>query len=177
MSSSEEMREAFSRATCPKCEEKMTAKPNSEERAIDRRPRPRSGCRSIFRSVAKMSPFSGHEVAQLLQNNWEGATDRSLTINAFLCPRPHRRSDATEHGTAAEMPAGLMAWLPEVYSQIFRSYGFGPSVFWTMAPLHYAAKFDPLGLSPRPPPRRNPRKGRDQILPSGNTAQALFHPA
>ena len=35
-----------------------------------------------------------------------------------------------------------------------------------MAPLCYAAKFD-LDLDP---PWHNPRKGRDQILPSGNTA-------
>ena len=51
------------------------------------------------------------------------------------------------------------------------SYVFGPSGFWTMAPLRYAAKFDPflsLDCAPRPPPWRNPRKGRDQILPSGN---------
>ena len=27
------------------------------------------------------------------------------------------------------------AWLPDGYSQIFRSYVFGPSGFWTMAPL------------------------------------------
>ena len=26
----------------------------------------------------------------------------------------------------------------------FRSYVFGPLGFWTMAPLHYAAKFDPF---------------------------------
>ena len=48
---------------------------------------------------------------------------------------------------------------------------FGPSGFWTMAPLRYAAKFDPflsLDCAPRPPPWHNPRKGRDQILPSGN---------
>ena len=32
------------------------------------------------------------------------------------------------------------AWLPDGYSQIFRSYVFGPSGFWTMAPLRYAAK-------------------------------------
>ena len=41
----------------------------------------------------------------------------------------------------------------------------------TMAPLRCAAKFDPflsLDCAPRPPPWRNPRKGRDQILPSGN---------
>ena len=45
-----------------------------------------------------------------------------------------------------------------------------------MAPLRYAAKFDPflsLDCAPDPQPRRNPRKGRDQILPSGNLA---FHP-
>ena len=53
---------------------------------------------------------------------------------------------------------------------------FGPSGFWTMAPLLCAAKFDPflsLDCAPRPPPWRNPMKGRDQILPSGNLAPAL----
>ena len=35
------------------------------------------------------------------------------------------------------------AWLPDGYSQIFRSYVFGPSGFWTMAPLRYTAKFEP----------------------------------
>ena len=34
------------------------------------------------------------------------------------------------------------AWLPDGYSRIFRSYVFGPSGFWTMAPLCCAAKFD-----------------------------------
>ena len=41
-----------------------------------------------------------------------------------------------------------------------------------MAPLRYAAKFDPflsLDCAPGPPPWRHLRKGRDQILPSGNT--------
>ena len=41
----------------------------------------------------------------------------------------------------------------------------------TMAPLRYAAKFDPflsLECVLCPPTRRNIRKGRDQILPSGN---------
>ena len=43
------------------------------------------------------------------------------------------------------------AWLPDGYSQIFRSYVFGPSGFWTIAPLRYAAKFDPfLSLAPTP---------------------------
>ena len=35
-------------------------------------------------------------------------------------------------------------WLPDGYSQIFRLHVFGPSGFWTMAPLRYAAKFDPF---------------------------------
>ena len=67
----------------------------------------------------------------------------------------------------------LPPWLPDGYSQIFRSGVFGPSGFWTMAPLRYAAKFDPflsLDCAPHPPPWHNPRKGRDQILPSGNLA-------
>ena len=60
--------------------------------------------------------------------------------------------------------------MPDGYSQIFVLYVFGPSGFWTMAPLRYAAKFDPfLSLDfLRPRPWRIPRKGRDQILPSGN---------
>ena len=38
----------------------------------------------------------------------------------------------------------LKTWLPDGYSKILRSYMFGPSGFWTMAPLRYAAKFDPF---------------------------------
>ena len=37
-----------------------------------------------------------------------------------------------------------MARLPDGYSQILRSYVFGPSGFWTIALLRYAAKFDPF---------------------------------
>ena len=45
------------------------------------------------------------------------------------------------------------AWLPDGYHQIFRSHVFGPSGFWTMAPLRYAAKFDPfLSLDCAPTP-------------------------
>ena len=62
-------------------------------------------------------------------------------------------------------------WLPDGFSHFFMSYVIGPSGFWTMALLRYAAKFDPsLSLDcapPPPPPWHNPRKGRDQILPSG----------
>ena len=29
-------------------------------------------------------------------------------------------------------------------ARFYRSYVFGPSGFWTMAPLHYSAKFDPF---------------------------------
>ena len=51
-----------------------------------------------------------------------------------------------------------------------RIYLLGPSGFWTMASLRYAAKFDPfLSLDCAPTPfTLHPRKGRDQILPSGN---------
>ena len=49
------------------------------------------------------------------------------------------------------------------------SYVFGPSGFRTMAPLRYAAKFDPfLSLDCAPTPstlaQSKERKGRDQIL-------------
>ena len=46
-----------------------------------------------------------------------------------------------------------------------------------MAPLRCAAKYDPflsLDCAPHPPPWRNPRKGRDQILPSGNLEVVAF---
>ena len=71
--------------------------------------------------------------------------------------RGRRRRKATH-------PPFFPTWLPDGYSQISRSHVFGPSGFWTMAPLCYW-----IG-PPRPPPWRNPRKGRNQILLSGNTA-------
>ena len=43
----------------------------------------------------------------------------------------------------------------------------GPAGFWTMAPLHYAAKFDPflsLDCARVEGVERKERKGRDQIL-------------
>ena len=73
----------------------------------------------------------------------------------------------------------IKAWLPDGYSQIFISYVFSPCGFWTMAPLRYAAKLDPflsLDCAPRPPPWRNPRKGRDQILLYGNLDSELRVP-
>ena len=54
------------------------------------------------------------------------------------------------HCATCEKPLNSMilcngkAWLPDGYSQIFRPYVFGPLVIWTMAPLCYAAKFDPF---------------------------------
>ena len=47
----------------------------------------------------------------------------------------------------------LATWLPDGYSQIFRLCVLGLSGYWTMAPLRYAAKFDPflsLDCAPRP---------------------------
>ena len=55
----------------------------------------------------------------------------------------------------------MCAGLPDGYSQIFRSYVFDPSGFWTM--LRYDALQNLIPFFPwiAPP-------GRDQILPSGN---------
>ena len=44
---------------------------------------------------------------------------------------------------------------------------FGPSGFWTMAPLRYTAKFDPF-LSLDCARVEGGGGARDQILPSGN---------
>ena len=51
---------------------------------------------------------------------------------------------AEVHGKEHELLHRILPGLPDGYSQIFRSYVFGPSGFWTMAPLRYAAKFDPF---------------------------------
>ena len=42
----------------------------------------------------------------------------------FKLPEPSEKWEGT-----------LQAWLPDGYSQIFRPYAFGPSGFWTIAPL------------------------------------------
>jgi len=54
---------------------------------------------------------------------------------------------------AATLADDSNAVLPGGYSRILRSYVFGPSGFWTMAALRYAAKFDPfLSLDCAPTP-------------------------
>ena len=53
----------------------------------------------------------------------------------------------------------IKAWLPDGYSQICRSYVFGPSGFWAMAPLHCAAKFDPFLSLPSTLAQSKERKG------------------
>ena len=59
--------------------------------------------------------------------------------------RPHRRQKGRSEADKA--------WLPDGSSQIFRSYVFGPSGFWTMAPLRCPAKLDPfLSLDCAPTP-------------------------
>ena len=66
--------------------------------------------------------------------------------------------------------AVVEAWLPDGYSQILRIicvWPFGLEGLW----LRYAALQNlipsfPWIAPPRPPPWRNPRKGRDQILQS-----------
>ena len=56
------------------------------------------------------------------------------------------------------------AWLPDGFSQIYRSYVSGPLGFWNMAPPRYAAKCDPflsLDCAPTPstPAHSKERKG------------------
>ena len=78
----------------------------------------------------------------------------------------------------------LYPWSPDGYGRIFRSYVFGPLGFWTMAPLHYAAKFDPffsLDCSPMPSTlaQSKERKGSNfaiwQPCPSIPYSLSCFH--
>ena len=63
------------------------------------------------------------------------------------------KSERQVAADSARWNANRKTWLPDGYSHIFRSYIFGPSGFWTMAPLRYAAQFDPfLSLDCAPTP-------------------------
>ena len=114
------------------------------------------------RQRPKLSKLSSFECASL--SSCLGSAAAAAALNPNL----------GRTGSAAAAGDPNQARLPDGYSQIFRSHVFGPSGFWTMAQLHDAAKFDSfLSLDCAPPyhpPWRNPRKGRDQILPSGNLA-------
>ena len=62
-------------------------------------------------------------------------------------------AEESRNDAAANLRPFEQAWLPDVYSLIFRLYVFGPLGFWTMAPLRYTAKFDPfLSLDCAPTP-------------------------
>ena len=101
-------------------------------------------------------------------------TGGSSVPSWMFLPRLSKRhrdqaNDGTEQLEVArarfpDVPPKLVnkAWL-----RIFRSFVFGPSGFWTMAPLRCGAKFDPflsLDCARVEGVGRNPRKGRDQIL-------------
>ena len=92
---------------------------------------------------------------------------KTPTTKAHTIKGTRAKMIATRLDPTRNMSKKAQAWLPDGNSQTLRSYLFGPSVFWTMALLRYAAKFDPFFpwiAPPRPPPWRNPRKGRDHNL-------------
>ena len=71
----------------------------------------------------------------------------------FKCPACKDSVGDNSNVSLEALIKHLQVWLPDGYSQIFRSYVFGPSGSWTMAPLCYAAKFDPfLSLDCAPTP-------------------------
>ena len=89
--------------------------------------------------------------------------------SAGIAPPNQRTGDDFDFGSRRRVPEGVdhvrffashlyqfqfyKAWLPDGYSRIFRSYVFGISGFWTMAPLRCAAKLDPfLSLDCAPMP-------------------------
>ena len=69
--------------------------------------------------------------------------------------------------------------MPDGFSQIYRLYAFRPSGLKDYGSATLCCKILSLpflgffGLPLRPPPWRNPRRGRAQILPSGNL-EALY---
>ena len=97
--------------------------------------------------------------------NCQGRTGITILLESdlkqhYFSGNPQARADRRQRGGA--LPPGdrlrhdqvrVQAWSPDGYSRILRSYVFGLSGFWTMAPLRYAAKFDPfLSLDCAPMP-------------------------
>ena len=91
------------------------------------------------------------------------------------CHFTERQSDAWLRPVSSFLQyfSSYSSWLLGGYSQIFRLYVFGPSGLKDYGSAMLRCKMWSLpflGLRPtRPPPWHNPRKGRDHILPSGNT--------
>ena len=80
----------------------------------------------------------------------EDAAQQQQTRTAAIVLTKEEEAAALARGKELEE---AKAWLPDGCSQIFISDVLGPSGFWTMAPLRYAAKFDPfLSLDCVPPP-------------------------
>ena len=74
---------------------------------------------------------------------------------------------------------GERAWLPDGDSQILRSYVFGPSGFWTMALLRYAAKFDPflsLDCAPIPSTLAHSKERKGSNFAIWQPWQQVHHP-
>ena len=75
------------------------------------------------RQRPKLSKLSSFECASL--SSCLGSAAAAVALNPNL----------GRTGSAAAAGDPNQAWLPEGYSCILRSYVFGPSGFWTMAPL------------------------------------------
>ena len=99
------------------------------------------GVLSVIMLTALVSFASGSGITRCF---WDCCHKLQVPFNEHVVERVTRVSNKI---------SGVKAWLPDGYSQIVRSFVFGPSGFWTMAPLRYAAKFDPfLSLDCAPTP-------------------------
>ena len=101
-----------------------------------------------------------HELISTFENEQKTAVFTALSDYLHL-----------SHFTDVSLICQHQAWLPDGYSRIFRSYVFGPSGFWTMAPLRCKIGSLPfVGFCPHALHPGAIRKGRDPILPFGNLA-------
>ena len=123
-----------------------------------------STCNDIYPQPTKMSSplppsprltFARRGESPLVGEGSDASTALDRSKGRSLFP-PSRQQGLFREGGGGGTGGdreNCMVWLPDGYSQIFRMYVFGPSGFWTMAPLRYAAKFDPfLSLDCAPPP-------------------------
>ena len=126
----------------------------------------------VIKEVAKRSTKTAHmefpEIRFSRRSKRHAKTEAPIDVDKVAADKYKACGEEEEEEEDKDDGDKGDAWLRDGYSQIFRPYSFGPSGFWTMAPLRYAAKFDPfLSLEAIAPGwrawGRNPRKGRDQI--------------
>ena len=95
----------------------------------------------LFPPSSFLPSSSSDDNVRRREEDGDGGDDGERREGDEAEPVDHHRRELTHQSTTVgrEGRKGRNSWLPDGYSRIFRSYVFGPSGFWTMAPLRYTA--------------------------------------